>query len=277
MQSGLWQDLTPWFCSFPLSAVSWAKSYGGTNHDTLEGIALESPGYIVIAGEFQSTSIVFNNAISLTNPHCSPSSYICYPDAFVAKLTISGVSGTGHTGVASSLGAYRLNQWSYACVWQDVRYAKSFGGSAIENANSVAVDSMGRILVGGSFESSTVTFGSTTLTNSGAYDAFIFSVVSQSSSTSLARSHSRLHTRFNPYCLTGQPWVGSSNRRAIKPTRRQGPQLLSPVAGRAALPQWCRPSILLHRYGRLSVMAYFPFFILALSFLTPLLALPNTA
>jgi hypothetical protein len=65
---------------------------------------------------------------------------------------------------------FSLNVFSQAPAWL---WAKSAGGTSHEFGNSVAVDVLGNVYVTGTFDSPTVTFGSTTLTCVGWQDIFI--------------------------------------------------------------------------------------------------------
>ncbi|MEK6616209.1 MAG: T9SS type A sorting domain-containing protein, partial [Bacteroidota bacterium] len=65
----------------------------------------------------------------------------------------------------------------------NVLWAKSAGGTSYDEANSVTADASGNIIAAGFFKSPTITFGSTTLTNTGnSPDMFI---VKLSSSTGI--------------------------------------------------------------------------------------------
>ena len=68
-----------------------------------------------------------------------------------------------------------VNSFSQAPNWV---WAKSAGGSASDYGFSVATDQLGNVYETGSFRSSSITFGSTTLTNasSGTDDMFLVKV-----------------------------------------------------------------------------------------------------
>ena len=110
--------------------VLWAKSAGGTADDDATSIAVDASGNTYVAGTFESSSITFGS-ITLTNGHT------WYGDIFVAKYDTNG----------------------------NVLWAKSAGGTDYDIANSVAVDASGNTYLTGMFCSSSITFGSTTLTN----------------------------------------------------------------------------------------------------------------
>jgi len=55
----------------------------------------------------------------------------------------------------------------------DWLWAKSASGTSLDYASSVATDAIGNVYVTGKFSGITITFGTTTLTNSGEYDIFL--------------------------------------------------------------------------------------------------------
>jgi len=52
-------------------------------------------------------------------------------------------------------------------------WAKGFGGDYVDKANELATDADGNVYMAGEFYSSSITFGSTTLYNTGVSDIFI--------------------------------------------------------------------------------------------------------
>lgn len=56
---------------------------------------------------------------------------------------------------------------------QYYQWARGVGGSGSDNGKSVSVDNAGNVYVTGYFDSPTITFGSSTLTNTGSYDIFL--------------------------------------------------------------------------------------------------------
>jgi hypothetical protein len=107
---------------------TWAKTAGGTSDDYSFSVAMDASGNTYVAGTFVSSTITFGT-YTLTNAG------IC--DMFVAKYDANG----------------------------NVLWAKSEGGTAADEALSVAVDASGNIYMAGYFESPTITFGSYTLIN----------------------------------------------------------------------------------------------------------------
>ncbi|MCX6258124.1 MAG: SBBP repeat-containing protein [Bacteroidia bacterium] len=118
--------------------VLWAKSAGGSGDDISYSVAVDSSGNAYVAGVFSSSSIIFGSD-TLTNENNSDD------DIFLTKYDFAG----------------------------NVLWAKSFGGSSMDQTTSVAVDVSGNIYVAGGFTSSTISFGPDTLTNAGYYDIFL--------------------------------------------------------------------------------------------------------
>lgn len=119
--------------------VLWAKSAGGTTgYDYANSVAVDAFGNTYITGIFQSTTLSFGTT-TLTN--------VGSIDIFLAKYDASG----------------------------NLLWAKNAGGTSSDDARSVAADASGNIYMTGSFQSPTLSFGTTTLTNvsSGSNDIFL--------------------------------------------------------------------------------------------------------
>ena len=119
--------------------VFWAKNANGAKLDEGNGIAVDENGNTYITGHFESTTLSFG-AVTCTNSTSSN-----YTDVFISKFDING-----------------------NCIW-----AKSAGGSSYEYGNAIAVDNNGNVFVTGRFESTTMNFDGTIITNSGSRDIFI--------------------------------------------------------------------------------------------------------
>lgn len=116
--------------------VLWAKSAGGTNYEGAASVATDATGNILVAGSFASLTITFGSTtLNNTNNNSNANIY----DVFLAKYDTIG----------------------------NVIWAKSVGDSTHDNANSVVTDANGNIILTGNFESPSITFGSTVLTNAG--------------------------------------------------------------------------------------------------------------
>ena len=114
----------------------WAKRAGGTDTDKGSSVATDANGNILVTGVFYSSSITFGTT-TLTNAGGS--------NMYIAKYDAGG----------------------------NVLWAKSAGGTDSNGGYSIATDANGNIFVTGEFRNSSITFGTTTLTNAGYYDIFI--------------------------------------------------------------------------------------------------------
>jgi hypothetical protein len=113
----------------PAGNVLWAKSAGlAAGDDQAYGICTDASGNVFITGYFTGSPLIIGND-TLTNAGGL--------DIFVAKYDASGNA-----------------------IW-----AKSAGGTSDENGNGIATDANGNVFITGFFDSFTITFGSTTLTN----------------------------------------------------------------------------------------------------------------
>jgi hypothetical protein len=123
----------------------WAKKLGGTGDDQANAISIDASGNLLVTGTFTSTADFDPNAgtFNLTA--------VANRDIFICKLDASG-----------------------SFLW-----AKQIGGSAEDEANSIAVDAAGNVFTTGSFQSS-VDFnpgaGTQVLGSSGGDDIFISSL-----------------------------------------------------------------------------------------------------
>ena len=108
--------------------VLWAKSAGGYGVDAGNGISTDAKGNVLVTGSFDSAPITFGTT-TLTNAGLD--------DIFVAKYDTSG----------------------------NLLWAKSAGGTSSDVGSGISADANGNVLVIGNFESSSITFGTTTLTN----------------------------------------------------------------------------------------------------------------
>ncbi len=178
--------------------VLWATSAGGTDDDEGRSLALDASGNVYVTGYFFSSTITFGS-YTLTN--------VGFSDVFLVKYDANGnvlwatsaegitidrssslaldASGNAYvTGAFSSstitFGSYTLtnvNDFDVFLVKYDangnVLWATSAGGTDTDESCSLALDASGNAYVTGNFSSPTITFGATTLTNSGSYDIFL--------------------------------------------------------------------------------------------------------
>lgn len=110
----------------------WARGAGSTGVDQAISTVVDANGNVYTIGWYTSASITFGS-ITLTNAGAASS------DIFVTKQDAAG----------------------------NVLWAKSFGGANGDIGNSIAVDASGEVYITGWYASSTIVFGSSTLTNVG--------------------------------------------------------------------------------------------------------------
>lgn len=121
----------------PNGEVLWAKQSQNDGWTEGKAIATDAAGNIFVAGSFQSTNLEISGQLAVGHG---------WADAFVAKFSPSGT-----------------------LLW-----LQSYGGSSQDKASGIGVDGNGDIIVSGFFLSSTITFGSVTLTNTNINYADIF-------------------------------------------------------------------------------------------------------
>ncbi|MBK9264697.1 MAG: nucleotide-binding protein [Polyangiaceae bacterium] len=109
----------------PAGNLLWSKHFSGTSSQKALAVAVDGMGNVVVAGNFLGSVDFGGGPLTAMDA-----------DAFVAKYDASG----NH-------------------VW-----SKQFGGADVQSINTVAIDSMNDILVGGSF-AGTVDFGGGTMTS----------------------------------------------------------------------------------------------------------------
>jgi len=182
--------------------VLWARNAGGSPNDYGYSVATDASGNILVTGSFSSPTITFGTT-TLTNAAAGRN------DIFIVKydpngnvlwaksaggsewdegLCVSTDSG-GNVLLAgdfssslitfgtSTLSTTIANTWDIFLVKFDaggnVIWAKSEGGSSSDNVRSVSTDASGSVLITGFFISSSITIGTTTLTNAGNGDSFL--------------------------------------------------------------------------------------------------------
>jgi Tfp pilus assembly major pilin PilA len=116
--------------------VIWANKSGGSDVDYGEDVATDANGNVYLSGGFVSSSITFGST-TLNNSGSD--------DVFLTKYDAGG----------------------------NVLWAKKGRGSGSDYAINISMDVSGNIYVLGNFLSGTITFGATTLSNSGANDIFL--------------------------------------------------------------------------------------------------------
>ncbi len=179
--------------------VLWAKSVAGTEMDIAEKVVIDKNNNIYIAGQSVSPSLTFGTVtISNTSGYQSPfvakynpdgniiwaKNAVCESNAFVNALAVDGnnnifVSGY-FSGYSISFGGNIVyggfNEDIYMTKYDsngNVIWVKAEGGDYQDNCLSLSVDGSGNVYMAGTFSSSSITFGSTILTNAGLMDAFL--------------------------------------------------------------------------------------------------------
>jgi hypothetical protein len=181
----------------PSGNVLWARAYGGTQQEYAHSIAADATGNVFITGEFYSLSVVFGN-FGVINSGAS--------DGFIAKLDASGTpqwakrigggnidysrsvatDGSGNAYVTGSYNSSTVPSFSPALTNAggfDVFYAKydavgnnvlsgRFGAAGDEHCYEITARSNGEFFLMGMFMSTSIMFGSTTLTNGTMGDRF---------------------------------------------------------------------------------------------------------
>lgn len=135
------KKLLPLICSAlslhsaELPQVAWTFHAGGAKHDKIRALAMDRHGNTFVTGEFSNTAEFADAKLRATGSL----------DFVLAKLDANG----------------RL-------IW-----VTSAGGEKIDRGYAVAVDAKGNSYVTGHFQSESISFGSTVLTNRGDYDVFV--------------------------------------------------------------------------------------------------------
>lgn len=120
----------------PDGNVLWAQSAGGVNYDYATDLSTDAAGNVYLTGHYRSPSYTFGTT-TLTNASSSGT----VADIFIAKYDANG----------------------------NFQWAKSHGGSSFDFGQSICNDANGNVYLTGSFFSSAITFGTTTLTTPGVF------------------------------------------------------------------------------------------------------------
>ncbi len=170
----------------PSGAHQWSKRYGGTlQDDGTTGIAVDSLGNVVVAGYFKGTAIDFGG-----QPLSNRNGVLGGPDSFIVKLRSTDAVGLlaistpcgGAVANALALDAndnmiiagYVQVQCNFGSGMQPINnldafvakysssgsylWAKTYGGTQLDQANAVAVDGSGNVVIAGTF-AGVVNFG----------------------------------------------------------------------------------------------------------------------
>ena len=117
----------------------WAKTASCSGYCRGESVSTDPSGNVYATGGFTYSSSITFDSITLLNTN------IADYDIFIAKYDTEG----------------------------NVLWAKSVGGGDLDIGYSVSTDTVGNVFVTGAFESSTITFDTATLTNTGVLNLFV--------------------------------------------------------------------------------------------------------
>ncbi len=168
----------------------WAKGAGGTANDYANGIAVDASGNTYVTGGFSSSSITFGST-TLTN-HGGIDFYLVKYDPSGNVLWAKGATGTSNeggnnitldaSGNVYVVGTFNSSSLTFGTTaialhgYDDIfivkfdasgnaLWAKDAGGAGNDIGENIAVDNSGNTYITGYFASSSIAFGSTTLTN----------------------------------------------------------------------------------------------------------------
>jgi hypothetical protein len=184
----------------PNGNVLWAKRAGGTDSEFASGCSTDASGNIFVTGYFGSPSVTFGT-FTLTNTNTSNADlYIVKYDPLGVVLWAQSVGGnsgnysnacctdangnvfvTGYfTGASLIFGTYTLTNSGNEDVFilkYDANgngvWAQGAGGAGSDYAFACAADANGNIALTGHFTSTSITFGTTTLTSAGSWDMYV--------------------------------------------------------------------------------------------------------
>ncbi len=192
----------------PNGTVLWAQQYGDSSHEEGKDIKVDASGNIYLTGTFASDSIMIDTCKVKSAGGVHPTG-VAYADMFVAKLTPTlhalwakragflaadvpygvGFDNSFNVYVAGSFESDSIRFDSTTAFnnngYKDVlllkydqngafQWARQAGGMYSEEALSLAVDGAGDCYLGGYYESPSITFGSTTLTNASSPESKYF-------------------------------------------------------------------------------------------------------
>jgi hypothetical protein len=180
----------------------WAYGIGGSSADVGNAIAVDASGNIYMTGMFMSAAVNFGTGI-LTNSASGTQ------DLFIAKYTSAGTAtwssrsggsmddyGTGIAVGKTNLyvtGAFNSTSVSFGTttltnasagstdillakydLTGNAGWAKRAGGSDFDSGSGLSCDSLGNVFMSGSFNSSSLTFGTITVNNTSANNSDLF-------------------------------------------------------------------------------------------------------
>ena len=177
----------------------WARSAGGTYTESGYSIAMDADDNIYVTGVFQSATITFGSTTLTNNAGTGYDIFIVKYDGAGNVIWAYGGGGPGVdygnsistdinrnvyvTGTFTSTITFGSTTLTTAGGYDifiakfdssgNVLWAKRAGGTNTDNCYNITTDVNGNAYISGNFSSSTITFGSITLTNSGFNDVFL--------------------------------------------------------------------------------------------------------
>ncbi len=117
-------------------ALVWARSAGGTDQDLAASVTTDVSGNVYVTGNFESPTLSFGSVTITKRDTC---------EMFIVKYNTNGTA-----------------------LW-----ARNAGTTNADDINCVVTDPRGNVYVTGNFSSHTMTFGGTSINNSGSDDWYI--------------------------------------------------------------------------------------------------------
>jgi hypothetical protein len=178
--------------------VLWARSSGGAGNDYGYSTKTDGNGNVYVAGSFGSANTVFGAYTLTNNGVCD--SYLAKYDANGNVLWANNPNGSGgdetwsvctdgvgnvfvtgdYVSPTITFGTYTITNTGICPIYiakydpnGNVLWAKDAGGTNYDYSNWITADANGDVIITGAFTSSTMVFGTTTLTNNGNQDVFI--------------------------------------------------------------------------------------------------------
>lgn len=184
----------------PFGEVIWVKSFGGSGSERGTSLALDSNGYLYLAGYFESSNVQFGqkrlNPIGAwdifllkfdpsgeivwvktfgTENYEEPTGLACSKNSIVLTGEFSSRSITFDNYTITNQGSEGLSDIFFTKFSFDgnVQWAKGIGGNSFDRSHSIVFDYNENIYFACSFNSNMIIIGSDTLKNKGYSDVFL--------------------------------------------------------------------------------------------------------